>query len=290
MERGSRLQAAGSRAQWARLGRMVLALLLVVFTLTACIGTTGSGIVSFEAYGAGLADLPPDTSVRGLSFVNEKTGWSITLTRAQLHIGALYLNRSVPVSGGQERECFLPGVYVAQVLSGRTIDTLSPELQRFPQLGTGTADHAITAEVWLTGNGRRVDEEDDRSFSPDIAEVAGTATRGAESMRFEGTITIGRNRRIPADDPARPGAHPMCTQRIVTPIPTSITPTDGGALVVRVDPRQWFANVELGELAPMSAESDLRRIPDDSEGAPAYNLFEGLTSASPLTYRFEWRP
>ena len=265
---------------------MVLALLLVVFALTACIGTTGSGIVSFEAYGAGLEELPPDTATRGLSFVNGK-GWSITLTRATLHIGAVYLNRSVPVSGGQERECILPGVYVAQVLRGTTIDTLSPDLQRFPELGTGTADHAITAEVWLTGNGRRVDLEDGPTTT--IAEVAGTATRGAESMRFEGTITIGRNRRIPADDPARPGANPICTQRIVNLIPTSITPTDGGALVVRVDPRPWFANVELGELAPVSAESDLRRIPDDSESSPAHNLFEGLTSASPITYRFEWR-
>ena len=283
--RGSKLQAAGSR-KGARGARSLLALLVVGFALTACIGTTGSGIVSFEAYGAGLADLPPDTSVRGLSFVNG-WGWSITLTRAKLHVGAIYLNRSVPVSGGQERQCFLPGVYVAQVLSGITIDTLSPELQRFPELGSGTADHAITAEVWLMGSGRRIDAQEDPTV---ILDVAGTASRGAESMRFEGTLTIGSNRRIPADAPERPGANPICAQRIVTPIPTSVTPTDGGALVLRVDPRPWFANVELGELAPVSPESDLRRIPDDSDPAPASNLFGGLTSASPVTYRFEWRP
>lgn len=248
---------------------------------TACIGTTGSELVTFKAFGAGPADLPADTPTRGLSFVNGR-GWSITLTRATVHVGAVYLNRSVPVSGGQERACFLPGVYVAQVLSGATVDALSPSLQPFPALGNGTADHAVTGEVWLTGG--RIDEQDDRTS---IAEVAGTATRGTESMRFEGSVTIGKNRRSGQTDPARPGANPLCASRIVTPIPTSITPTDGGSLVVRVDPRGWFANVELGELVPVTPESDLRRIPDDSDGQPGANLFGGLR-ASTGVYRFEW--
>lgn len=265
-------------------GGVRVRVVVLALAMTACVGTTGSGVVSFDTYAAGLADLPPDAAARGLSFVNS-AGWSITLTRAKVHIGAIYLNRSVPVSGGQERACFLPGVYVAQVLSGLTIDTLSPALQRLPEGGSGTADHAVTAEVWLAG--RRVDEPDDPTI---VLDVAGTAARGAESMRFEGAITIGRNRRAPSTDPARPGANPPCAQRIVTPIPTSITPTDGGALVLRVDPRPWFANVELGELEPVSPGSDLRRIPDDSVSGPAFSLFKGLTSASPVTYRFEWQP
>jgi hypothetical protein len=264
-----------------RLRALVLLACVVVFT--ACIGTTGSEIVSFKAFASGPADLPADTSARGLSFVNGR-GWSITLTRARLRLGAVYLNRSVPVSGGQERECFLPGVYVAQVLSGVTIDALSSQLQPFPEAGTGTADHAVTGEVWLTGG--RIDAEDDRTT---IADVAGTATRGAESMRFEGTVTIGKNRRTVQTDPARPGANPLCAARIVSPIPTSITPADGGSLVVRVDPRAWFANVELGELTPVTSESDLRRIPDDSEGQPAANLFGGLRASNGV-YRFEWLP
>ncbi len=252
-----------------------------VLALGACIGTTGSELVSFEAFGAGPADVPADASTRGLTFVNGR-GWSITLTRATVHIGAVYLNRSVPVSGGQERSCFLPGVYVAQMLEGTTIDALSNALQPFPARGTGTADHAVTGEVWLTGY--RIDAEDDPTK---IAEVAGTATRGAESMRFEGTITIGKNRRAAQSDPARPGANPLCASRIVTPIPISITPANGGALVVRVDPRAWFANVELGELTPVTPDSDLRRIPDDSETQPGANLFGGLRAANGV-YRFEW--
>jgi hypothetical protein len=259
--------------------------------MTACIGTTGSDIVSFDAFAAGPVDVPADTPSRGLSFVNGRE-WSITLTQAKLRIGALYLNRSVPVSGGQERECFLPGVYVAQVLSGVTIDALSPNLQPFPERGTGTADHAVTGEVWLTGkdpmgNDVRIDALDDRNA---IAEVAGTATKNGESLRFEGKITIGRNRVLRQTDPARPGANPLCSVRIVTPIPTSITPTNGGSLIVRVDPRAWFANVELGELPPVSPGSDLRLFTDDSEteGQPGENLYKGVRAIG--TYRFEWLP
>jgi hypothetical protein len=263
--------------------RTLFAAAVLVMVGTACIGTTGSELVTFDAFASGPADLPADTPARGLSFVNGR-GWSITLTRAKLHIGALYLNRSVPVSGGQERECFLPGVYVAQVLSGADIDALSPALQPFPGRGSGTADPAVTGEVWLTGG--RIDALDDRTT---IASVAGTATRDGQSMRFEGTITIGKNRLTAQTDPARPGANPLCAERIVTPIPVSITPAQRGALVVRVDPRAWFANVELAELEPVSPGSDLHFFRDESTGQPATNLYRGLRAATGV-YRFEWIP
>lgn len=267
----------------ARLASALSSLAALALVLGACIGTTGSNLVTFDAYAAGPADIPPDTPTRGLSFVNGR-GWSITLTRATLHIGAVYLNRSVPVSGGQERECFLPGVYVAQVLEGRDFDVLSPELQPFSARGSGTEDPAVTGEVWLTGE--RIDALDDRTA---IASVAGTATRGAVSMRFEATITIGRNRRAEQTDPARPGANPLCAERIVTPIPVALTPRNTGALVIRVDPRAWFANVELEELEPVSPTSDLRVFPDDSSNQPATNLYRGLRAVLGV-YSFEWIP
>ncbi len=263
-------------------GRLVpLAFLLAVSAVPsgACIGTTGSEVVTFDAFASG----PPDVTPGSLSFVNGR-GWAITLTRAKLHIGAVYLNRSLPVSGGQERACFLPGVYVAEVLSGFDVDALSPVLQPFPQRGTGTADRAVTGEVWLTGG--RIDAEEDRTT---IADVAGTATRGEVSMRFEGTVTIGRNRAPAQTDPARPGANPLCAARIAPLIRTAVTPTEGGRLVLRVDPRGWLANVELGELELVSPSSDLRRIPDDNSGQPSINLYGGLRSSTGV-YRFEWMP
>ena len=70
-------------------------------------------------------------------------------------------------------------------------------------------------------------------------------------------------------------------------IPVLITPTNGGSLVLRVDPRAWFANVELAELEPVSPGSDLRIFPDESTGQPATNLYGGLRAATGA-YRFEW--
>ena len=63
----------------------------------------------------------------------------------------------------------------------------------------GTEDLAVTGEVWLTGG--RVDALEDRTA---IAVVEGTAVRGGESMRFEGAITIGKNRIAASTDPLAP--------------------------------------------------------------------------------------
>jgi hypothetical protein len=257
--------------------KRIAALLLI---LTACIGTTGSDLVTFQTFASG----PALATGQPLAFTNGR-GWNVTLTKAQLHIGAVYLNRSVPVSGSQERECFLPGVYVGEVLEGADIDVLSSTPQAFPARGNGTEDHAVTGEVWLTG--QRIDSLDDRTT---IADVTGTASRDGVSMRFEATVTIGKNRVAAGNDPARPGAKPLCAERIVTPIPVSVTPHDTGSLLVRVDPRGWFANVDFGELEPVSKESDLRRFPDDNSTQPSLNLYLGLRSASSGVYTFEWLP
>jgi hypothetical protein len=69
----------------------------------------------------------------------------------------------------------------------------------------------------------------------------------------------------------------------------NVTPRGEGALLVRVDPRGWFANVELEELERVSPETDLRIFPDDNSNQPASNLYRGLRSASGV-YTFEWTP
>jgi hypothetical protein len=251
-------------------------LIPLLFLGSACIGTTGSEVVSFHASAAGVqgANAP---------FVNNH-GWSVTLVTAKLHVGAVYLNRSLSISGGQERECFLAGVYVAQAFDAKDhkIDVLSSTPQPFSDVGSGTADHALTGEVWLAGE--RVDSQDDPTV---IVDVAGTAVRENESITFAGTVTISRNRREPVTDPARPGAKPLCSKRIVSGILTSITPTDGGSLVLRVDPRAWFKNVAFEEL-PAGFPGEPRRIPDDSEVGPGKSLYDDLRKTD--AYRFEWMP
>jgi predicted small secreted protein len=115
--------------------KRALALLVVMaVTLAACVGTTGGDVVDFPVAAAGAAD-----AVAGQPYelVTDR-GWHVVLTKATLHVGALYLGQSLPVSGAQNTSCILPGTYVAQVTTGLDVDLLSPAPQRFPSLGHGT--------------------------------------------------------------------------------------------------------------------------------------------------------
>src|SRR5262249_36099932 len=145
-----------------------------------CVGTTGGEVIGFEAAAAG-----PEYAVAGeaLRFTTD-LGWDVALTKATLHVGALYFNRSMPVSGVQQTSCILPDTYLGQVTSGLDVDLLSPDPQRFPTLGDGlTTPTAIAAQVWLTGE--RVDRQDD--VTP-ILQIEGTAEKAGEVRPFTGTI------------------------------------------------------------------------------------------------------
>lgn len=257
--------------------RMLLSLVVTAAVALSCVGTTGSDVIEFRALAAG-----PEDSVAGreYSFTTD-LGYTVHLQRAVLHVGALYLNRTFPVLGSQERSCVLPGVYVGEVTTGLDIDVLSPSLQPFPSLGHGTSDRAAAAEVWLTGG--RVDAPDDSTV---ILDLAGIAERGAETYPFEGTLTIGKNRQIDSGDPATPGANPLCTQRIVSPIAVDFVPRDGGALVVRVHPDGWFAGVDFAQLDKVTGVP-LYEFRDTTTGEPSTNLYNGIHMVQGV-YNVEW--
>jgi hypothetical protein len=240
--------------------------------LAGCVGTTGGDLVTFDAFAAG-----PEDAVSGepIAFENSR-GYAVSLTRARLHVGAVYLNRSRVNSVGSETGCFLPGIYVAEVTSGLDVDVLSSELQPFPGLGSGTTDRALTAEVWLFGGGD-IDEVDDSTV---ILDVAGTASKDGVSYPFEGGVTIAENRLVEPPSRAQPGANPICKQRIVSPIAVDVTIARGESLVLRVDPRGFFANVDFSELASAGGDPPVFRF-DDGGGDPASQaLYGGLRSAS----------
>ncbi|MFO0675408.1 MAG: hypothetical protein U0169_02665 [Polyangiaceae bacterium] len=251
---------------------------LVATCAAGCVGSTGSDLVEFRAYAAG----PTDATGSSYSFVTS-LGFEVTLTRARLVLGGLYLNRSMPISGGQARSCILPGTYVGEVPGGTTIDVLDGRLQPFATPGHGTADRAVTGEVWLTAGD--VDALDDKGIP--ILDVEGTASRGSVVVPFEGRVTIGRNRLVPPTDPARPGANPICKQRIVSPIPIDLVPVDGGALVVRIDPRGFFTNVAFDDLELVSDAPKLYRFKDDATTSSGNELFRGLR-ASEGVYSFSF--
>ncbi len=259
--------------------RVSIASLLLGLSLSACTGTTGGEIVLFDAFAAGPADAAPG---QPYAFTTSR-GYDVTLTRAKLHVGAVYLNRSRPSSVASDTSCQLNGIYVAEVTEGLDVDLLNPDLQPFPEQGTSTTDHASTAEVWLFG-GHDVHDPGDSTL---ILDVAGTAEKEGQTYPFEGAITIAQNRSIPAPSDALPGANPICKQRIVSPIPVDLTVAEGDRLVLRVDPRGLFANAQISVLEKVSEDPPLYLFRDDGGDAPSRALYSGLR-ASIGTYSVTW--
>jgi hypothetical protein len=259
--------------------KRALAIAMLVLP-AACLGTTGSSIVTFPVQAAG----PPD-AVDGQPLVFDTgRGWHVELTQASLYIGAVYLDESVPVSGAQDTSCILEGIYSGQETSGLLVNVLSPDPQAFPATGNGTGDLAITGEVWLTGGD--VNASDDPTV---IVDVAGTASMSGTSYPFTASVTIGSNRLVTSTDPALPGANPICKQRIVAPIPIDVIPSNTGTLLVRVDPRGWFGDVDFSQMEETANNPPTYVIPDDDTTQPGTALFDGI-HASTGVYTFTWQP
>ena len=258
---------------------MSRALVIAMLALPACLGTTGSSIVSFPVQAAGPADA---VDGQPMTFDTGR-GWHVVLTKAKVHIGAVYLDESVPVSGAQDTSCILEGIYAGQETSGLDVDVLSPAPQAFPAPGNGTSDRAVAGEVWLTGGD--VNASDDATV---IVDVAGTASQSGTSYPFTASVTIGSNRAVASTNAAMPGANPICKQRIVAPVPVDVVPSSSGALLVRVDPRGWFGDVDFSQMEETTDTPPTYVIPDDDTTQPGTALFDGI-HASAGVYTFGWQ-
>jgi len=243
--------------------------------LCGCVGTTGGDLFELDAYAAG----PSDTAAAS-SFENG-LGYRVELQKARVFVGGVYLNRSRPSSGSSDTSCSLPGIYVAELLAGREVDLLSAEPQRFPSPGFATSERALTGEVWLAPGD--VNREASETV---VLSVAGTAERHGQSFPFEGELTIGENRVVAPTDPSLPGQHPICKQRIVSPIPLELQPHAGASLLLRIDPRGMFGNVDF---ATLSETDGVFHFADESGVDQASdNLYAGLRRSSGV-YEFSWQ-
>lgn len=243
--------------------------------LGGCVGTTGGELLELEAYAAG----PADTAAAS-SFENG-LGYRISLEKAHIFVGGVYLNRSRPSSVSSDTSCSLPGIYVAEVLGGREVDLLSSEPQRFPERAFATSETALTGEVWLTPGDINRESSDTIVLS-----VAGTASRGGETFPFEGELTIGENRVIAPTDAALPGQHPICKQRIVSPIPLALKPHAGASLLLRIDPRGMFGNVDFATLS--ETDGTFRFADESGVDQASDNLYAGLRRSTGV-YEFSWQ-
>lgn len=255
--------------------RRIWATTLLLLGSAGCVGTTGGDTFEFEAFACG----PASADGQSYSFSNGR-GYSVTLTRARVHVGGVYLNQSVPTQVAADPSCTLAGIYVAEVTSALEVDALSPALQAFPRPGRAIAERARAGEVWL--NGRDVSVGQDPTV---ILDVAGTAVKDGVARSFAGKLSIGSNR-AKNPSPLTPGAAPICKQRIVSPIPLELTPLRGGRLVVVVDPAKMFANVEFSEL--MERDGVLTFEDEDAPG-PSLNLYNGLRRSSGV-YELSFEP
>ena len=259
----STLRFAVTRA--AFVAAAVLVVVAAVGVSTACVGSTGGGVVTFDAFAHG----PKTASLTSGYAFHTSAGWDVTLRRAKMQIGAVYLNRSVPLASERETSCVLPGIYVGEITDGVMVDVLDPAGQKFPVRGEGTRDHAVTAEIWL-GAGDINALNDDTV----LLDVAGTARKGGAVVPFEGTITIAKNRAIPPENAALPGGNPLCEQRIISPIAVSLDLADNGTLDLAIEPRGWFDGVAFDKLTEASPGHFI--FGDDSASQPDINLYMGF--------------
>jgi hypothetical protein len=248
--------------------------LLLVAAPASCVGTTGGDLLELRAFAAGPADASAPLAFRS------SLGYRVELTEARLFVGGIYLNRSRATSVAADTSCTLAGTYVAEILGGREIDLLSADPQPFPNLGYTTTEHALTGEVWLTQG------DVNRTSSPTVVlRVAGIAERDGRHFPFDAKLSIGDNRVVPPTDAALPGQHPICKQRIVSPIAVDLRPGAGRDLLLRIDPRAMFGNVDFATLA--DSDGTFRFADRAGVDQASDNLYAGMRRSSGV-YSFSW--
>lgn len=243
-----------------------------------CVGNTGGDTFTFPVAAAGPAD-----ATAGQPLIFTSAGFTVTLTDARMHVGAVYLNQSAPVSGAQATGCYLTGTYVGEQTSALDVNLLNPMPQPFPAPALGVTEPPVKAEqVWLTGG-----DINALTDTTTILAIAGSATGAAGTFPFTGQLTIGANH-VPAGT-STGGGDAICRQRIVTPIQQPITLSRTGGLLLRIDPRAFFVGVDFSQLPADIAGGGYAFSNDPA--APGYSptgqyLYGNLRSTGP--YQFSW--
>jgi hypothetical protein len=265
----------------------------IVTLLGACGADTGSERFAFEAVAGGAAAA---TGVP-LVFTNQ-TGWAITLTRADVTLGPVYLNVQPPLRVGHWLDWLVPpafaqaahldeGRVAGEVLGQVTFSALSPELVPFPVTGTLAQEQVRTVEVWFYPRPGVAAET--AGIDTVALDVAGEATRDGVTYPFAGQLVLDQDWVVDQVAGTR-GTASITEIRQVRGVAADFFPIEGGRLELRLDITRLFRGANFASLEDNLAGADgvrqLSQAPA-SRDQVMNNLYLGLREANG-TYAVSW--
>lgn len=267
--------------------------------IAACAPSTGSKRFSFDAAAGGIAR----DNDGAFTFTNER-GWAITLTRAKITLGPVYLNVVRPLTDPAQSlvDWLVPSAYAAgeadlssgrvvgEVLGQVEVDALSPALVPFPVRGTMTQDDVRTADIGLFPE--PFTSPDTNQTRVVTADVAGSATRGGLTIRFRGQLVL-NDAWLPDLPPGARGSVSIRALRQVRGVPASFFADEGGSLEIRIDARSLFRGADFANLENNPVDADGTKVLVQSKSGKTStdqvmtNIFNGIRSVE-RTYAVRW--
>lgn len=221
--------------------------LAALAALTACATSTGGLAVPLQA------ELTSALAERGeRSF--EVGAWTVTLERADLAVGPLYLYAELPTSADVDAA----GLLVAEVPDQVVMDMLSDEPIHLEH-GRGQASAVGSAELWL--------EPIDDGDTLVVEGVAEHPDQGA--LPFSAAITW-EAPWVPDEE----GRNPTLRRRI-RGLPLDGELEDGQRLNILAEPAGWFTEPGLDGLLELEAGEDGVRVLT-AESLPGRDLDQGV--------------
>jgi hypothetical protein len=273
------------------------ATVVVMSFCTSCTGSTGSERFSFEASVGG----PAAASGEAFTFTTQ-TGWQVTLSRADVTLGPVYLNVVSPLRTAMRLGDWLvpnawaqgeghldEGRIVGEVLSQVTFSAISSELVHFPASGTLTAEQIRTAEVWFFPEPGVAPETND--IDTVALEVRGVARRADSEVHFRGSLILNDDWLAEQTTGSR-ALQPITAIRKVRGIPAGIQPSAGGRLEIRFDITRLFRGAEFANLDDNLADADGTKLLVQAKSGRVTrdqvmtNLYQGLRELN--TYSVTW--
>lgn len=239
----------------------------VLLAQAGCSTGTGSKRFEFEARAAGAItnDGAPFT------FKNER-GWTITLDKADVTLGPVYLNVVPPLrdtstslfdlvvrpawANGEDH--LDAGRVVGEVLSQVTFSALSSEPVAFPRPGTITGEQVRTADVWFYPE-PGVSPDSKRLKNTVALSIVGVAVRANESVRFRGQLILD-DAWLSEQSQGTRGTQSIASIRQVRGIPALFLPREGGQLELRFDVTQPFRGANFASLAANPTDGDGTKV------------------------------